>query len=67
MGPLAEIAPAWRHPVSGERADVLAAAARVGADARPVTQVLIKSLEALPKPDAIETRDDEALPERPGL
>lgn len=36
MGPLAEIAPAWRHPVSGERADVLAAAARVGADARPV-------------------------------
>jgi 2-amino-4-hydroxy-6-hydroxymethyldihydropteridine diphosphokinase len=36
MGPLAEIAPAWRHPISGERADVLAAAARVGADARPV-------------------------------
>jgi 2-amino-4-hydroxy-6-hydroxymethyldihydropteridine diphosphokinase len=36
MGPLAEIAPAWRHPVSGERADVLAAAAHVGTDARPV-------------------------------
>jgi 2-amino-4-hydroxy-6-hydroxymethyldihydropteridine diphosphokinase len=36
MGPLAEIAPAWRHPVSGERADVLAAAAQVGADAAPV-------------------------------
>ncbi len=35
MGPLAEIAPAWRHPLSGERADVLAAAARVGADAEP--------------------------------
>jgi 2-amino-4-hydroxy-6-hydroxymethyldihydropteridine diphosphokinase len=36
MGPLAEIAPAWRHPINGERADVLAARARVGADARPV-------------------------------
>ncbi len=36
MGPLAEIAPTWRHPVSGERADQLASAARVGADARPV-------------------------------
>jgi 2-amino-4-hydroxy-6-hydroxymethyldihydropteridine diphosphokinase len=36
MGPLAEIAPAWRHPVSGDRADKLAAAASVGADARPV-------------------------------
>ncbi len=36
MGPLAEIAPAWRHPVSGERADGLAAAARVGADAQLV-------------------------------
>jgi 2-amino-4-hydroxy-6-hydroxymethyldihydropteridine diphosphokinase len=36
MGPLAEIAPGWRHPVTGERADALAAAARVGADARPV-------------------------------
>jgi len=67
MGPLAEIAPAWRHPISGERADVLAAAARIGADARPVMQVLIKSLEDLPKPDIIETPDDEELPERPGL
>lgn len=37
MGPLAEIAPTWRHPVSGERADALAAAAHVGADARPVS------------------------------
>jgi 2-amino-4-hydroxy-6-hydroxymethyldihydropteridine diphosphokinase len=36
MGPLAEIAPAWRHPVNDERADALAAAARVGADAAPV-------------------------------
>jgi 2-amino-4-hydroxy-6-hydroxymethyldihydropteridine diphosphokinase len=67
MGPLAEIAPAWRHPVSGERADVLAAAARVGVDARPVTQALIDSLDAQPKPDTIETRDNDELPERPGL
>jgi len=36
MGPLAEIAPSWRHPVSGERAAELAATAPVGADARPV-------------------------------
>jgi 2-amino-4-hydroxy-6-hydroxymethyldihydropteridine diphosphokinase len=33
MGPLAEIAPAWRHPVSGETAQVLAERAPVGADA----------------------------------
>jgi 2-amino-4-hydroxy-6-hydroxymethyldihydropteridine diphosphokinase len=39
MGPLAEIAPAWRHPVSGETAQDLARRATVGADARPVTQV----------------------------
>ena len=31
MGPLAEIAPDWRHPVSGKTAQVLAAAAPVGA------------------------------------
>ena len=37
MGPLAEIAPDWRHPVSGERAAELAAAAGVGRDARPLT------------------------------
>ena len=36
MGPLAEIAPAWRHPVSGETAQALAAMASVGRDARPV-------------------------------
>jgi 2-amino-4-hydroxy-6-hydroxymethyldihydropteridine diphosphokinase len=36
MGPLAEIAPNWRHPVTGETADVLAAHASVGRDARPV-------------------------------
>jgi 2-amino-4-hydroxy-6-hydroxymethyldihydropteridine diphosphokinase len=36
MGPLAQIAPDWRHPVSGETARALAAAASVGTDARPV-------------------------------
>lgn len=36
MGPLAEIAPEWRHPVSGRTAAALAAEATVGTDARPV-------------------------------
>ncbi len=36
MGPLAEIAPLWRHPVSDETAETLAARAPVGADARPL-------------------------------
>jgi 2-amino-4-hydroxy-6-hydroxymethyldihydropteridine diphosphokinase len=35
MGPLAEIAPAWRHPVSGATAEALAQSAKVGVDARP--------------------------------
>lgn len=35
MGPLAEIAPDWRHPVSGATAARLADAASVGRDARP--------------------------------
>lgn len=37
MGPLAEIAPDWRHPVSGETAARLAAVADVGRDARSCT------------------------------
>ena len=35
MGPLAEIAPDWVHPVLGETAKALAVHANVGADARP--------------------------------
>jgi 2-amino-4-hydroxy-6-hydroxymethyldihydropteridine diphosphokinase len=36
MGPLAQIAPRWRHPVSGRTAADLAATSTVGADATPV-------------------------------
>ena len=36
MGPLAEIAPGWRHPVSGRTAAELAESATVGRDARPL-------------------------------
>ncbi len=37
MGPLAEIAPDWRHP-DGETAEWLAQAASVGLDATPEAQ-----------------------------
>jgi 2-amino-4-hydroxy-6-hydroxymethyldihydropteridine diphosphokinase len=36
MGPLAEVAPGWRHPVSGRTAAELAEAATVGRDAAPL-------------------------------
>lgn len=36
MGPLAQIAPDWRHPVSGRTAAALAKEARVGTDAAPL-------------------------------
>ncbi len=36
MGPLAELAPAWRHPVTGECAAELAARATIGRDAAPL-------------------------------
>lgn len=38
MGPLAQIAPDWRHPVSGQTAADLAARASVGADAVSLTR-----------------------------
>jgi len=36
MGPLAEIAPDWRHPVSGQTAAYLAGKATIGRDAQPL-------------------------------
>lgn len=37
MGPLAQIAPQWKHPLTGQTARVLAGRARVGLDAAPLT------------------------------
>ena len=37
MGPLAEIAPAWSHPVSGRTAADLAAHAAIGIEAAPLS------------------------------
>ena len=37
MGPLAEIAPEWRHPVLATTAKALSAGATVGVDARPLS------------------------------
>lgn len=39
MGPLAEIAPAWRHPLEQKEAGALALSATVGRDARPLRGV----------------------------
>lgn len=39
MGPLAEIAPAWRHPTLGRTAAELAARAPVGRDATPIEPI----------------------------
>lgn len=36
MGPLAEVAPEWRHPVTGRTAAELASSARLGRDASPL-------------------------------
>lgn len=36
MGPLAEIAPDWRHPVTGERAQDMARKSVIGRDSAPV-------------------------------
>jgi 2-amino-4-hydroxy-6-hydroxymethyldihydropteridine diphosphokinase len=45
MGPLAEIAPAWRHPVSGLTAVELATRAGIGADAAPIGHAALRKGE----------------------
>jgi antitoxin VapB len=35
--------------------------------AKPPISALLKTLDALPRPSSVEVRDDEDLPERPGL
>lgn len=49
MGPLAEIAPGWRHPVNGRSAAELAASASVGRDASP----LLPSSSGRPQDDGL--------------
>uniref|UniRef100_B0T3G7 2-amino-4-hydroxy-6-hydroxymethyldihydropteridine pyrophosphokinase n=1 Tax=Caulobacter sp. (strain K31) TaxID=366602 RepID=B0T3G7_CAUSK len=39
MGPLAQVAPAWRHPLDGRTAAALAASASVGTDATPLAHI----------------------------
>lgn len=41
MGPLAEVAPSWRHPVLDETAETLAARAKIGLDARPLRRAAL--------------------------
>jgi 2-amino-4-hydroxy-6-hydroxymethyldihydropteridine diphosphokinase len=41
MGPLAEAAPGWRHPVLGQTAIALAKQAPLGADARPLRRAAL--------------------------
>ena len=41
MGPLAEIAPHWRHPITGEKSTELALRARVGSDATRIANAAV--------------------------
>jgi len=45
MGPLAQIAPAWRHPLSGMSAAELAPRATIGADAAPIGHAALRKGE----------------------
>lgn len=49
MGPLAQIAPGWRHPVSGLTAAELAQSAGVGRDASPL-QEAVRAASAVASP-----------------
>jgi 2-amino-4-hydroxy-6-hydroxymethyldihydropteridine diphosphokinase len=50
MGPLAQVAPGWRHPATGQTAQVLAAAAEVGRDAEPLTEDVFGVAQTFAKP-----------------
>jgi 2-amino-4-hydroxy-6-hydroxymethyldihydropteridine diphosphokinase len=41
MGPLAEVAPSWRHPRLGESAQALVGRAKIGADAKPMRRAAL--------------------------